>query len=760
MLSQDLFEAAPSNLGQDTLRQLQAIAASGQNADLKIGVEMMPLQPWQATYLMGVYKGIKQKYGVDKALSMLGNYDFVDHALAKQEEKLANMSRVGSIPGERGVAEGSVTKNPQPYNNPDLFKNLSKEKLDALAGPRHPKDKKQPKKGGLDLSTLRAAVKTAKPASELPTNDDVTEGGDVFAPGIENTPAYKAGFATGKLPVPHPEGSQEYAAYYKGVIDKATPNLNKVGTKEGAMPASVIRVKEKIRTMSDAEKREYFKGKTQDELRALARRHGYGADSDVYAKYATEKTNEDVKFPYPPRSEKLGQANFSLLIRAYNEPTGPRLTLNFGDRVIELDRDDVEAIADYYDNELKTPDARWNFIRIVMSDADNLSDVLRRLGRRSDSQQPGLFQEAKKKDDEELGAQTKDVALQRAITRAKADFPSAGSGIEALAKDLLQGQEQDQKSFDQLRNAERKQQQMLNQISKLDQRQDQEIDDLENANSALSQRIQQLQSVNSELEKKLASMSGRKSKAEKPAGITVIGPDRSAVATTTPAAKDTSEPAKQPAVRKPTPRRFKKSTGIPRIKSAVPSKAAEPARLTVQHPEILEPVGGRRPSPFSGQGDAVDVVSRMAQSLAGKDQATDKKVSRYSPPERIKKPAANDTQMEPAASVAETKKKSEADYGSDYQDMVRRVGKMAKQGPRKTVWDPVKRVYKTVPVNPPKDQGVAEGEEQVGKKTHVIEVDGKPIAKFTELDSAYRMFNELRAKFPNKHVVIKTVKTQ
>jgi hypothetical protein len=65
--------------------------------------------------------------------------------------------------------------------------------------------------------------------------------------------------------------------------------------------------------------------------------------------------------------------------------------------------------------------------------------------------------------------------------------------------------------------------------------------------------------------------------------------------------------------------------------------------------------------------------------------------------------------MEPAANVAETRKKSEADYGSDYQDMVRRVGKMAKQGPRKTVWDPVKRVYKTVPVNPPKDQGVAEG---------------------------------------------------
>ena len=40
----------------------------------------------------------------------------------------------------------------------------------------------------------------------------------------------------------------------------------------------------------------------------------------------------------------------------------------------------------------------------------------------------------------------------------------------------------------------------------------------------------------------------------------------------------------------------------------------------------------------------------------------------------------------------------EADYGADYQDKVKRLGQMAKQGERKTVWDPVKRVYKTVPV--------------------------------------------------------------
>jgi hypothetical protein len=51
----------------------------------------------------------------------------------------------------------------------------------------------------------------------------------------------------------------------------------------------------------------------------------------------------------------------------------------------------------------------------------------------------------------------------------------------------------------------------------------------------------------------------------------------------------------------------------------------------------------------------------------------------------------------------------EVDYDDPKWDaMVNRVGQLAKQGERKTVYDPIKRVYKTVPVNPPKDKGVAE----------------------------------------------------
>ena len=44
------------------------------------------------------------------------------------------------------------------------------------------------------------------------------------------------------------------------------------------------------------------------------------------------------------------------------------------------------------------------------------------------------------------------------------------------------------------------------------------------------------------------------------------------------------------------------------------------------------------------------------------------------------------------------------DYDSEWDEKVKRIGQMAKQGPRKTVWDPVKRVYKTVPINVPQDK--------------------------------------------------------
>ena len=58
---------------------------------------------------------------------------------------------------------------------------------------------------------------------------------------------------------------------------------------EAGMPSSVIKHKEKIRMMTDDQKKEYFKDKTQDQLKAMAWRHGYGKDSNEYAKHGTVK---------------------------------------------------------------------------------------------------------------------------------------------------------------------------------------------------------------------------------------------------------------------------------------------------------------------------------------------------------------------------------------------------------------------------------------------------------------------------------------
>jgi hypothetical protein len=61
-----------------------------------------------------------------------------------------------------GVAEGSVTKKPQPYNEPNWTKKLPKEKLDAIAGPSYKKDKKEQGVAEADNPAQQAAIAIAK----------------------------------------------------------------------------------------------------------------------------------------------------------------------------------------------------------------------------------------------------------------------------------------------------------------------------------------------------------------------------------------------------------------------------------------------------------------------------------------------------------------------------------------------------------------------------------------------------------------------
>jgi len=105
---------------------------------------------------------------------------------------------------------------------------------------------------------------------------------------------------------------------------------------EGAMPASVIRIKEKIRLMSDDEKKEYFKGKTREQLQQMARRHGYGENSDVYAKYATQGVDEAK---YQGREVPLGKkmAGDVKKSKVYvRKPNGNIVKVNFGDKKMRI----------------------------------------------------------------------------------------------------------------------------------------------------------------------------------------------------------------------------------------------------------------------------------------------------------------------------------------------------------------------------------------------------------------------------------------
>ena len=89
--------------------------------------------------------------------------------------------------------------------------------------------------------------------------------------------------------------------------------------------------------------------------------------------------------------------------------------------------------------------------------------------------------------------------------------------------------------------------------------------------------------------------------------------------------------------------------------------------------------------------DAIDQIGTQARAQRERDlKAAREKYNRENKPrtEAINKLA------EQFAAFME----AQDQYGPEYQAMVRRVGDRARQGAMKTVWDPVKRVYKNVPV--------------------------------------------------------------
>lgn len=310
----------------------------------------------------------------------------------------------------------------------------------------------------------------------------------------------------------------------------------------------------------------------------------------------------------------------------------------------------------------------------------------------------GVAEANKKKEDD-----VRDVSLQRAITKAKGAFPTASSGIEALTKDLLQSQDQDRQDFEKIRAVDQEQERMLAQIAQVDQNQTQEIDSLEKDNSTLKRRLQQMQAVNARLEKTLASMSGRKKeKTKQPdvdAGTPTVSvgvPDTSATKTKT-KNKDKAQP-KTPTTSKAIGQVAKSLAG-PSTSPAMDRIAKE---LQPRQKELGfdEPVT-LKPKKFDTS-RATDVVGRdIAKNVKQNIQQYGSKLAGANPTGSDTDALRNLAGQEelPLENKEPKPERPEADYGDEYQSMVKRVAQKAKQGPRKTVWDPVKRVYKTVPVN-------------------------------------------------------------
>jgi hypothetical protein len=64
---------------------------------------------------------------------------------------------------------------------------------------------------------------------------------------------------------------------------------------ETRMPASVIKHKQRIANMTPEEKAKKFAGKSEEQLKSMARRHGYGKDSNEYSKHVKEEQIDELK---------------------------------------------------------------------------------------------------------------------------------------------------------------------------------------------------------------------------------------------------------------------------------------------------------------------------------------------------------------------------------------------------------------------------------------------------------------------------------
>jgi len=200
----------------------------------------------------------------------------------------------------------------------------------------------------------------------------------------------------------------------------------------------------------------------------------------------------------PPGSRAMGTGNFALLHRAYvnKRPKLSRnLQLDFGNnQMIELDNDDIEAVANHYDA-LPTDQDRYDFVYNVMSRGDKFEALLKKLGRRTGTpQQPNLLeQDSKKNSDPDLSRSgVRSAALNTALRQAYAKYPQAQSDMEALLMYDMEVQKNTGQELQSQTKINQRQDDVDAQLRDVTRKQSNKISSLDNENDELSAELDKL----------------------------------------------------------------------------------------------------------------------------------------------------------------------------------------------------------------------------------------------------------------------------
>jgi hypothetical protein len=242
-----------------------------------------------------------------------------------------------------------------------------------------------------------------------------------------------------------------------------------------------------------------------------------GAGLKAFFKGEPEPMDEEQVDQSSSGPRAFGVANFQRLVKA-NMGNIPAVTLEFANAAdnIKLDKKGIDLISDYYDS-LESDSTKNHFIYRVLPSADETNNVLKKLGWQAQVQQdlPGIptqgelpLSEKKKFDDSSV--KSADVKVDRELQKLRAQYPAAGSDLEAVARAEIDGAERSQRQLTAIRGANEKQDALLKQLVQLDQDQGREIDGLDQENNSLEQRLAQVQATNNQLQQAIGQMTGTK----------------------------------------------------------------------------------------------------------------------------------------------------------------------------------------------------------------------------------------------------------